>query len=324
MKRPLRIALIGNTVREYSAFVTGVREGIIRLGHRYRGIDFRSMSPEQTWHLLKEFKPDYVFTHMILNASIGKTPQTLDVLAKIRGETGAKIIHTMQDARRTSRYPHDISDSVDMGLLNQTECLEDFEKTWGIPCHYWPYATLYQRAMAEPDPALERFEFVYTGNMNNNLYKERTDFVNAVRKRIKLFVFKTQEDGDKRALTAELAATAKAVFGMGLQYDIDGYIDVRPFQYCGAGALLITHNYKGMEKVFENGKHLVAFEGYDVDNVVQLYSHYRENAEKADRIRRTGFEYVQRCHNWEVRVQDAIDTIEGRRKRPRVFLADWQ
>lgn len=323
MDRPLRIAVIGNTIREYSAFVTGVREGIIRCGHRYRGIDFRSTSFGQMEHLLKEFRPDYIFTHMILNASIGKTPGTLDILSSIRKKFGTKVIHTMQDARRTSRYPQDISQAVDMGLINQTECIKDFENTWKVPVYYWPYATLHQRNIAPPDPGLMDFEFIYTGNMNTDLYKERTAFVEKLRSKIKLHIFKTQEGNDKRALTAELSTSVKAILGVGLRYDIEGYIDVRPFQYVGAGALLITHVYKGMEKVFSYGKHLVTFEGYDVEKVISLYEWACKNKEKVFRIRLAGFEFVQRRHSWEIRVKDAIDTIEGRIDKPRVLLEDW-
>lgn len=322
--RPQRVAVIGNLQREYSGFVLGVREGIIRNGHRFRGIDFRTTGFGQMEHLLKEFKPDYIFTHMILNESIGKTPQTLEILAKMRKKFGTRVIHTLQDARRTSRYPQDISVSVDMGLLNQTECLKDFENVWKVPCFYWPYATLYQKEMADPDPELSKYEFVYTGNMNPDLYKERTDFIIALRSKIKLHIFQTQEENDKRAVTAELSTSAKAILGVGLQYDIEGYIDVRPFQYGGAGAFLITHVYNGMDKVFDYGRHFITFEGYDVQNVIDLYNYYQEDLQKVKMIRKRVFEYVQKCHSWEIRVQDAIDTIEGRKDKPRVFLKDWR
>lgn len=323
MNRPLRIALIGNIIREYSAFVLGVRQGIFLLGHQYRGIDFRMSSIKFMTMLLEEFKPDYIFTHMILNEKIGKTPQTLDMLREIKEKFGTRVIHTMQDARDDSRYPHDISRGVDIGLLNQTQNLNRFEKTWKIPCYYWPYGCLKQDKIAEPVNKLE-YKFIYTGNVEKGIYEERTKFVFDIQDQIPgLKITKTQARGDLRSRTPELAASATAVLGVGLRYDIGGYIDVRPFQYLGAGALLITHEYKGMSRVFEYGKHLVVFNGYDVDTVKMLLEYYVENKEEATRIRKDGFEYTQRCHNYTIRVGDVIDVLEGRRDRPRVFMEDF-
>ena len=322
MKRPLRIALIGNIIREYSAFVLGTREGIFLLGHRFRGIDFRYSTPKFIRQQLFEFRPDYIFTHMILNAQIGKTPQTLQILKDVKDRFGTRVIHTMQDARETSRFPQKIKDFVDIGLLNQTQCIKDFEKVWGIPCYYWPYGCMKQSEMADPVGDLH-FDMIYTGNMIDGIYAERTRFVRQLANCINLKVVETQSVGDLRARTPELAVSAGAVLGVGLRYDLEGYIDVRPFQYCGAGALLITHEYNGMDKVFEYGKHLVTFSGYDPQTVVELLNYYLEDKDEADEIREAGFEYTQRCHNYCVRVGDVIDVLEGKRDRPRVFLDDF-
>jgi hypothetical protein len=76
-----------------------------------------------------------------------------------------------------------------------------------------------------------------------------------------------------RHRTQELSASAKCVMGLCTGYDVDHYIDVRPFQYLGSGACMITRKFKGMDDIIPPDLYY-PFEGYnqkDAKYVKELY-----------------------------------------------------
>jgi hypothetical protein len=116
-------------------------------------------------------------------------------------------------------------------------------------------------------------------------------------------------------LTASIAASSKVVLGVCAGYDRYGYMDVRPFQYPGAGGFLLQRKYAGMEKVFENKKHLVWFDTDDPDRFNEIYTTWMNSPDYIDKIRKQGFEFCQKHHSMKRRVEDVIKIVyEGATK----------
>jgi spore maturation protein CgeB len=99
-------------------------------------------------------------------------------------------------------------------------------------------------------------------------------------------------------------------------HNIHGYLDTRPFQYCGAGALYFHDRNDAIEQFFQKGIHYVEYGKFNVEDFTEKFNYYQENKQAGKDIRRQAFEYCQKHHNSKVRIQQAIDTIEGRKPYP--------
>jgi len=89
-------------------------------------------------------------------------------------------------------------------------------------------------------------------------------------KKLKIEKFQTQSKNDIRHKTSEVSASAQCILGFCTGYDIDGFIDVRPFQYMGAGAVMITRKFKGMDDIIPDDLYyfINGYEKQDLNDVV--------------------------------------------------------
>lgn len=311
LKRPIRVAIWGNVKLGYSWFVLMATEGAYRNGCRVMGVDLKSSSMDFIASQMKSFRPDLIFTHILFHKQVD-TSGLLDLLRKLRGQ-GSRVCYHMGDARLQPRYPHALNDSVDLGLVNNFNppVLTSFSEIWKVPCIWWPYACLYQKELASPVEELRFNGLVFTGNMGNgSLYQRRTNFVKELRIKLPVLVYETQSDNDVRHLTPELSASVKGVLGLPADNDVPGYLDVRPFQYLGAGALLYQRKVEGIEKVFRPDIHLRLFEGYNLDKFKSVFQKFEAEGKNED-IRMSAFDHVQKYHSAEKRVKDVIDYFYG-------------
>ena len=320
-KRPIRIACFGDWGRYFSYFLGGVQEGAIRNGCWFRPVDIR-----QNWKRIRknieEFKPDILFAHMLFSTEIHPIDKTLKELRKIRGRLGTKIYYHLGDARIEPRYPHDISGSVDACLVNQTGNLQYFSRLWRVPTYYWPYGCFYQKEIAAP---VKKFmhPMVFTGRLNDKgIHAHRTAFIDKLQQYVGVTTYPSNEYPDTKLLTAEIAASARAVLGVCAGYDIPGYMDVRPFQYAGAGAFLLQRYYLDMEKVFIADKHMVWFKHDDPAKLFDLYTEWTKRPRRVQKVREEGFAFCQTHHSMYHRVKDVIDITYGSATDTRVFLED--
>lgn len=321
-KRPVRIATLGDWDHYFSYFLNGTQEGAIRNGCWFRPINIR-----QNWKRIRknviEFRPDIMFCHMLFGKDEEKVRKNLKELRGIRKSLGTRVYYHLGDARVEPRYPHDISESVDACLVNQTGNLKYFSRLWQVPTYYWPYGCFYQEKIAAP---VEEFEhgLVFTGRLNDKgIHAPRTRFINDIQKYVGVTVYPSNEYPDTKLLTAEIAASAKAILGVCAGYDIKGYMDVRPMaQYPGAGGLLFQRYYSEMEKVIIPDTHMIVFYDDDPARFYDLYLRWMKKPDKVERIRQEGFKFCQTHHSMYHRVKDVIDITYGVATNTRVFLED--
>jgi hypothetical protein len=145
------------------------------------------------------------------------------------------------------------------------------------------------------------------------VHYDRTQFIDALSREIKVTLFPNKELGNSSFQTAELAASANAVLDVQMRADIPLYLNVRPYQYIGAGALFFHDRTEQIRHVFEEGNHFVGYETGDVESFMDGYRYYvNQQPHLADEIRRKGFEYCQKYHSTEERVKFVIDLLKGR------------
>ncbi len=81
----------------------------------------------------------------------------------------------------------------------------------------------------------------------------------------------------------------------------------RVFNVLGAGGFYCTVYTKGMETVFENGKHLVW--GKTVEETVALAKYYQTHQPEARKIAEQGFELVQSKHLYKHRLKEMLSVL---------------
>lgn len=84
-------------------------------------------------------------------------------------------------------------------------------------------------------------------------------------------------------------------------------IPLRVYDVLGAGGFLITNYQSELAEHFEIGKDLVCYESEE--DLIYKVDYYLENEDKRREIAANGYNKVKKCHNYEIRLQEIIDTV---------------
>lgn len=301
-----RFVILGNVQNYYSAFIYGSLEGAIRCGAWAKTVQLVDRDVKHIREEIEFMKPHFIIAHMIFGPL---RRDVLQMLHDFRRKYGTKVIYHMGDARETPRYPYPIDEWVDLGLVNHGE-YERFSNIWRIPCIHWPYMCFYQKDIVDFDSRYA-CDMAFTGDLTESSHHgPRRNFIHNIKNMIRIKVFPTPETGNTRFQTAELSSSAKAVLGMQMGTDISLYQDVRPFQYCGAGALYFHDQCENIDIFLEPGVHYVPYKRNDAKSLKEQYDKFTL-PEFRDKIRRQAFEYCQKHHSTKERIESIIRYFEG-------------
>jgi hypothetical protein len=335
-KKLLRIATLGDFARWNSYYLQGTIQGSILNGALHCSIPIRQYV-EDIESQINYFKPHILFCHMIFSENLTtlcrndepdkqiRRENIHQTLSKIRRRWGTKVVYQEGDAKKDPRYPYPATEIIDLGLINNS-----LFKVYGgllkVPCIHWPYFALNQDEISIPDNSL-RCQMAFTGNVSprgsSHLHYGRYEFIEKLKKRLEFKAFPNESLGNTRFLTADLAVSASTILGIQQGFNVVGYLDTRPFQYIGAGALYFHDKSPAMDLFFEEGKHYVGYNRFDVDSVVEKYYYYmKDNRELGNKIREEGFRYVQAHHTAKHRVKMVIDILEGKDVKHPIYLND--
>jgi len=266
---------------------------------------------------LAEVSPDVIWGHMLLWPPDGRLVNTqtgqsklVDLLCLCADwrKRGARVLLHDGDARDETRFPTDVSPAVDLALCNHTAD----RSAWKIPQLRWPYFAFDQARIADPVEEF-RCDLAFAGRLDDSpLYAERTRLVRALKAKLgdRMKVFPTPEMTHTLFRTPELAASAGAILGYG-RPGRNGWLDVRTFQYPGAGGVLLSDDVDGY---LEPGYHYVAYESGSVDSVMKALEEALEIG-RLDRLvmswglRRRAFDDVQQSHSATARVREALAAV---------------
>jgi hypothetical protein len=128
-----------------------------------------------------------------------------------------------------------------------------------------PYSSLVYETFGSYDPKLDFKMPVFTGSPTAHV--DRKKFIDSVKKIMPIKVISTMSKGDLRDRTLDLSASS-VILGLCTGYDVEGFFDVRPFQYLGAGACMIMRKFPGMDELIPDDLYY-SFESYDNPEVVK-------------------------------------------------------
>lgn len=308
----IRIACIGDYTARYSYFTAGIMEGAIRLGHWFRPIPL--VQPiSQIENQVYYFQPHIIFAHQLFG-QYHALDEMKNLLKRIR-QKDIKIILHAGDPKPEPRFKENISECINMGLIN-SNMVDIFSEIWDVPCYHWPYFCLQQERIADLD---ERYkaEVSFSGNVTKRDDPEhphhgRAEFIKKVKHELGMRIYPNKFVANSRFLTPVVAASSNAVLGIHIGWNVNGYIDTRPFQYIGAGALYFHDRCAAIDQFFTDGVHYVGYEAGNVESFIDRFRYYiNQYPEKALLIRQTGFNYCQKNYNTMVRVRQALEWVKN-------------
>lgn len=303
MTIPLRSIMLADLAYP-SPYVNGVQQGMALLGHWHRTFDIRN-SVDVLDKAIQDVQPHLIWLHMAFWHRQAPKPLDMQALLAKWKSRGAYVAMHDGDAKIECRVPEDLSSCVSVALCNH-RC---DRSPWKVPVLHWAYFCWNQAARAAPAADFGPADLCFAGTVSrSDTYNERTWLVQALELEQR-FKFSTLNLGYNTLFrTAEVAASFSAVLGFG-RPEVPGWLDVRVFQYPGAGAVLLHDDVGGLLEPYE---HYVPYhrKAGDIRATVESIACAMEEVRRhGDAIRQQAFFYVQRHHSSTARCQQVLSFL---------------
>lgn len=309
----MKAVILGNTKLDYSWFVKTYRQGLKRNGVDVYQIDYKSTPLSNIKQILLDIKADMVFTHLSFHVNVNPVESVLQMYRDVHKQVGTIFAHTCNDAREVDRYMGSVDGAYQVAFVGTHALARNCQKAWNIPVYYMPYSSLCYDSMAKPVPELSFKEPVFTGSpqAHRTGWKDnRAKFIEDLQRVLPLKIFQTQSSNDLRKRSHELSASAKCILGLCVGYEIDGYMDVRPFQYLGSGACMIMRKFPNTDNIIPMDLYY-SFHNYDQEAIEDIKYLWDEiNNIDTMPMREGAFNYIQQNHSCKVRMAEVLRKIE--------------
>lgn len=133
-------------------------------------------------------------------------------------------------------------------------------------------------------------------------YNERNLLLDSFKKTVGLTEFDQTINLNE---TIELYKETKIILGSSWRNDIDLYSSDRIFNVLGAGGFYLCSYFPGIERLFENHRHLVWFKTQEEG--LELARYYLSHNDKREKIAYNGYMLVKEKHTYKERVKNIFD-----------------
>jgi hypothetical protein len=309
----MKVVILGNTKLDYSWFVKTYRQGLKRNGVDVYQIDYKTTALSNIKQILLQLKADIVFTHLSFHVNVNPIESVLQMYRDVHKKVGTIFAHTCNDAREVDRYMGSVEGAYQVAFVGTYALARNCQKAWNIPVYYMPYSSLCYESMAKPVPELSFQEPVFTGSPGahrTGWVDNRAKFIEDLQQILPLKIFQTQSANDLRKRSHELSASARCILGLCVGYEINGYMDVRPFQYLGSGACMIMRKFPNTEHIIPDDLYYTihSYDQQGVDDVKYLW----EEIKRVDTnpMRKKAFDYIQQNHSCKVRMAEVLQRVK--------------
>jgi Glycosyl transferases group 1 len=195
----------------------------------------------------------------------------------------------------------DIAKLFDDVVLYHRDSLDAFPEH-GDRVYWMPFALDPDLFPPIPDPRspVPEYDLGYVGSLDG-IWSERRRMLDLLATRFAVSPYGQLVTNDEMA---RIYRHSRIVFNL----PIVPTITPRVFEAMGAGSMLLTGRAdNGLDLLFEDGVHLVTFEG-EAD-LMRKAAYYLAYAEDRETIARAGHELVVREHTWEARLRSLLDEL---------------
>lgn len=305
-----KAVILGNTKLKYSWYVLTHKQGLKLNGWDVLEIDYKSNSLQTIKKRILDYKPNVIFTHLSFHSHIYLTNTILNFFKDIKSKINVRVVHSCNDARTNDRYMGDIRGVFDVAFVGTYPMVRNCQNAFKVPVFYSPYSALCYDKMANFAPDLAFDIPVFTGSPGAHRAgwaDDRAGFIEKLQNIMPIKIFKTQSGNDLRHRTPELSVSAKCILGLCVGYEIDGYIDVRPFQYLGTGAFMIMRKFMNMEKIIPDDLYIPFYNYKDPNLVKELWNKYKN--QDMSKMKKMAFNYIQSHHSCKIRIENELNIL---------------
>lgn len=193
---------------------------------------------------------------------------------------------------------------------------DDFWRAHGVN-HFWAPPGVYgpECYLAEPGPVQREIVFVGSTKGYHPEWSYREKLINWLRAtygdRFTVFGRGCEVECVRGSELNELYASTKVVIGdsLCLGYNHANYWSDRVTETLGRGGFLLHPAIAGMEKHFEDGKHLAYYQFENWSGLRHLIDYYLAHGDEREFIRRTGHEHVKAHHTYLQRMAWMLETV---------------
>jgi len=137
-------------------------------------------------------------------------------------------------------------------------------------------------------------------------FKPRQDFVDLLERTYKED-FKRTRTTIRQIPLNNCIASAKVVVGHNISFP--HYWSNRIYEMLGRGAFFITPAVDGLEKEFEDGKHIVCYEDNNWEDLKNKIDYYLEHEDEREKIRVAGVKHCRDNFTYKHRVKELLNYI---------------
>ncbi|MGA1191393.1 MAG: glycosyltransferase family protein, partial [Bdellovibrionota bacterium] len=190
-------------------------------------------------------------------------------------------VYLSVDSHHHSHLHGNFGKIFDTLLIAQKDFVPEIEAMSDAPVHWMP---LWASQYLEPCP-IKEYGAVFVGTLNPILNPDRCAFFNE----LQLLTDITVKSGNWQ----EIFPKSEIVINQTVKKDLN----FRVFEAMTSGALLLTERTdNGLFDLFEEGKHLVAYEKGNVQEAAEKIRYYLQHASEARKIAAAGRELVLSSH----------------------------
>lgn len=207
------------------------------------------------------------------------------------------MVYWASDTHLGYDYRHEFAKKCDIVFCAQLDAVNRFKKG-GVDATWLPHAF---EPLAYPryKRATKPYDVCFVGHVNDD---KRADFLDRMFREFPNFYY-----GQKRFEHASRKySESKVVLNQSMRRDLN----MRVFEVMGSGNLLLTDRIPDIDRLFEDGKHLVLYD--NPDQAVEKAKVYLNHKRERELIAGNGHKEAMSKHTISHRVNAILDKVMGR------------
>jgi len=323
---PIKIAVLGNLETRYSqlnSFWDGQIRALIKLGYNPLLLDFRTTPFIEILRKIKLYQPDYLLT------GDNNVKSFLIKYSDFFRKSKICVAYWYRDVREPIDF--NFKGVIDFMFVTNQGQIQKYKDKFQIEnVFYMPQWSNPQ--FSHPNSFIEeKYNIGFTGQIDfGRFHKERTKILLELKNSFDVKI----ENAEFNSIS-EFNSQCKIVFGNDMGFHrlygkiyntsddsfnkfVSLYASNRLFISIGCGACFFINYFPGIERLFENGKHLVWYKNYE--ELFKFIKIYLNDDEKRLNIKREALKIAKERHTHIHRIKNGLDIIMGKTKEFYGFL----